>query len=527
MHGPSASARTIGRAGGERGRPPLGGEPVAGEVGRERAIASAERRDRPPPALPRLGEAVKEDERRGHAAIDDSDEPHLPAAAPDTYLGLRAFVDELARCGVREACTSPGSRSTPLVLSLAREPRIRATSHLDERSGGLLRARDRQGERCPRGAGVHVGHRGRQLRARGDRGARGARAAARPDRRPPARAARPRRRADDRPDQALRHRGQVVRRGRRPHRDPGAAAVAAPARVPRVLDRRRRPARARAPELLAARAARARRPAARRRHRPRRRPPVRHAPEDGTAGRHRRCSTDSKAELEARPRAVLVAGRAERDPALGPALAAFAERAAIPLLADPLSGARRGPAADRPLRRAAARPGLAAGARSSSCASGDLPTSKPLRAWLHGLDDALQLAFDPEGAWQDPGGAVATILAADPRATLEAIQLRKRDHGWLDRWQRADRAAAAAIARALSPDRTQRAARGGRARRDAPAGGDRGGGVLDAGARRRDVLPGARAPAARAGQPRRQRHRRDGLDRIRGRHRRALVPSYF
>src|SRR5215211_7040924 len=58
--------------------------------------------------------------------------------ALDTYLNLRAFADELVRCGVREACTSPGSRSTPLVLSLLRDERLRCTSHLDERSGAFF-----------------------------------------------------------------------------------------------------------------------------------------------------------------------------------------------------------------------------------------------------------------------------------------------------------------------------------------------------------------------------------------------------
>src|SRR3954447_4954310 len=56
----------------------------------------------------------------------------------DTYLCLRAFVDELARCGLRFAVTSPGSRSTPLVLCLAREDRLRALSLIDERCAAFF-----------------------------------------------------------------------------------------------------------------------------------------------------------------------------------------------------------------------------------------------------------------------------------------------------------------------------------------------------------------------------------------------------
>jgi 2-succinyl-5-enolpyruvyl-6-hydroxy-3-cyclohexene-1-carboxylate synthase len=161
------------------------------------------------------------------------------------------------------------------------------------------------------------------------------------------------------------------------------------------------------------------------------------------------------AELDARPRAVLVAGRLERDPRLGATLSAFAERAAIPLLAEPLSGARRGAPAVAHYDALLRDPEWAAAHRPEMVIRvGDLPTSKPLRQWLHGLDGALQLAFDPEAAWQDPAAAVATVLPADPGSVLPEVGKRlkrRRKRDWIESWHHADRSAAVAIANTLEP----------------------------------------------------------------------------
>lgn len=368
--------------------------------------------------------------------------------AIDTYMLLRALCDELARCGMQYACTSPGSRSTPLVLSLVREERIRCFSHIDERCAGffalgaakasgrpvavtctsgtaaanfapavieayqarvpmIVLTADRPPELREVGAGQTID----QVKLYGDAvkwffevGVHSA----------------------DR--ERLRWMRQLACRaywtaleGR-----PGPVHLNFPLREPLVLEEE-------LPDDPTPRA-------------------------DGRPYVMFQPAAASTSPNVLRPGGVHPSGRvvivAGTDPGdlhgeRATRLAALAARWEVPLLADPLSGARRGPAAiahyDLLLRDQSF---LARHRPRFVIRVGELPTSKPLRAWLAGLDDVAQIAIDPEDGWQDPAAVVGMHVAGG----LPEVETIDSDPGWLDSWRAADQAACAAISEELGDE---------------------------------------------------------------------------
>ena len=367
-------------------------------------------------------------------------------SATDTYLLLRAFCDELARCGMEHACTAPGSRCTPIVLSLVREPRIRAWSHVDERSAGFfaLGAAKRTGrpvavtctsgtaaanlapaviearharvplivltaDRPPELRDVGAGQTIDQLKLYGDAvkwffevGVHEATPA------------------------ALRFMRTLACRAywTAAQGPPGPVHLNLPLREPLVLD-----------------------------------VPL---PADSTGREDQRPYVTVEPAVQSVPwsghdpvgRIVIVAG-AERDAVGARELSGFAARAAIPLLADPLSGARHGGAAIAHYDLLLRDPDFAAGHRPDFVIrTGELPTSKPLRTWLAGLD-AAQIAIDPDGTWHDPDAVVGMRVPAPLHAVLDGLtagEVIPIEPGWLDSWRAADDAAGRALSDALGDE---------------------------------------------------------------------------
>lgn len=378
----------------------------------------------------------------------------------------RAFVDELARCGVSEAVVAPGSRSTPLVLALARDERIRVRVHLDERSVaffalGVGKATGRPAavvttsgtavanllpavvESSRAGVPLLLLTADRPHRLRGadanqaidQVGIFGAYPRAFHEMAPP---------TFDGP--ALRHVRSVACRCVAAATGPDAG----PVHVNFPFDKPLEPA-----------------------------DPPDHGPDGDALGPGGRGAGRPFTEVRRSPvvpggeeldallaavdgrRGVIVAGPTEQASSVGPAVRALGAATGFPVLADPLSGARYGPrhgahvVAGHDLFlgdegvRGALTPSLVLRVGAS-------PTSANVQRWILQHNGVDHVVVDAGGRWKDHGAAATHYLVVDPVETLRAMSARYADATvedgperatleWSDLWHRAEEAARGAL----------------------------------------------------------------------------------
>jgi 2-succinyl-5-enolpyruvyl-6-hydroxy-3-cyclohexene-1-carboxylate synthase len=372
-----------------------------------------------------------------------------------TYAPLQAFVDELVRCGLRHAVTCPGSRNAPLALTLAGRPEVEAVSVLDERCAGFFALGMAKATGRPVAVTCTSGTAAANLHPAVIEAweARVPLIVLTADRPPELREVGAGQSIDQvklygsavnwfvevgthQPgrETAIHHRALACRAYWTAAGDrPGPVHLNFPLRDPLEPE----------PEPLDA-ADWAGRPDGRpwtelRQH---------------TSAPHADDVQELAARIAAEPRGAIVCGPTAEEVA-EPA-ARLAAVCGWPLLAEPTSGVRCGPH-DRShvvahydvlLRvkgfAAAHSPGLV-------LRVGDMPTSKPLRAWAA---EAAQVVLDPHAAWHEPTRKAELLLSSAAAPTLDAlaaaVEVRAQTTGkeWLAGWRAADAEVPRALAEA-------------------------------------------------------------------------------
>ena len=361
-------------------------------------------------------------------------------AAANT-AAARALVAGLAAAGVRDACVTPGSRSTPLTVALAEQDAIRPWLHLDERSSaffalGLARASGRPVALvCTSGTAAANFH---PAVVEADL-SRVPLIVCTADRPPHLRNVG----APQTIDQvglygvSVRHERDLPVPGS-PDASPQVFAQAAAQAVEASLGPLPGPVHLNVPfdePLIES---------------PATHPPSAFAPQPGPLPlvppvTPRPEALEAAVEaLDRSQRPLLVAGPESGGLPAEP-LAALARALGAPLLADPLSGLRTGghdrthllDAYDAWLRDPRS------GALAPDCVLrfGAAPTSKALNQFLAGAGDATHILCDLPGSFRDPNGVTTQRLTADPRSAANALreELSGQVNGdWLTQWRERD-----------------------------------------------------------------------------------------
>ncbi len=373
------------------------------------------------------------------------------AASAPTYAAMRALVDALVRAGLREVCIAPGARSTPLALLLAHDPRLRAWSHLDERSAAFFALGQARASRRPVAVVCTSGTAAANFLPAVVEAAyaRVPLLVLTADRPPELRECG----AFQAIDQLKLFGGMVkwfcevgdAAAGLPYFRALGSRAVATAAAAPAGPVHLNLPLR----EPLTPPDAAALQPDS-----PRDAPPYiivpapqrLPAPPDLDALAARRAAAR---------RGVVVCGPLDADGETRAAVAALAAALGWPLLPDATAQLRDGghdrshlvAAYDAILRDAALAEHFAA---DLVLRIGPLPISKALLLWMRARP---QVVVDPGGGWDDPLHSATALVHADVAPLCRALAARltpRGDAAWLDAWQRADRGAGAALARRVA-----------------------------------------------------------------------------
>ena len=373
-----------------------------------------------------------------------------------------ALVEELARCGVRHAAISPGSRSTPLAVALWRQPAIEVEVILDERSAGfwalgtalatrvpaavlctsgsaaahlhpaLIEADEASvpllaltADRPPELRGIGAGQTIDQLKLYGD-------------------AVRwfcevGTHEADD--EGLLHFRSVACRAYAAAAGDPrpGPVHLNIPWREPLAPVPVEDDVTATDPLALEGREER----------------PL-NAVAPATSSPRSELVEELCERITSEPRGLIVAGR-QPDQGLAEPLVRLAAAARYPILAEPTSQLRLGPH-DRS-RVVSSYDSIARSAPDELAPGlivrvGDMPTSKPLRQWLARVDGLRQIVIEPDGEWREPTRRAETLVRADPGplaarlAQLLAERGREQEDAaeeFSSAWTAADRGVRAAV----------------------------------------------------------------------------------
>lgn len=363
-----------------------------------------------------------------------------------------AFVEELARCGMRRAAIAPGSRSTPLAVALWREPAIEVSVHIDERSAGFFALGAAQASRAPVAVLCTSGSAAANLHpavVEADESAVPL-IVLTADRPPELRGVG----AGQTIDQ-LKLYGSAVRWfcevGTHAADDDGLIhyrSVACRAYATAAGDARPGPV-----HLNLAW-----------------REPLAPRPQEGAVTAGSRLAVEGRgdgepltavsspspaplpdlleelaAELDEIERGLIICGR-QTDEGLPTMISALAAATGYPVLAEPTSQMRMG-RHDRSMVVSAydsiARAEPEALEPDLVLRFGDLPTSKSLRQWLLADEGLRQIVIDPDHGWNEPSKRAATVLRADPALAAAGIaaHVAPRSGGrWIDDWLAADKA---------------------------------------------------------------------------------------